>query len=171
MAALSSGCIFLTACEDNNTPTPDPGTGTDAASRYVIIAQAGSQDQSATYLISAESLDEGSVTPTGNGWETQSASNWIFYPVTAGRPSPPPTGYSTASTTSSVSSTMTATRAPASPSSSVTTAVSSRTASTPSTAPRLTAPGATMSSLPRPTPATTSRMPRVIMPTIFSSTI
>ena len=79
MAALSSGCIFLTACEDNNTPTPDPGTGTDAVSRYVIIAQAGSQDQSATYLISAESLDEGSVTPTGNGWETQSASNWIFY--------------------------------------------------------------------------------------------
>ena len=81
LAALSLGCILMTACEENNTPAPGPdnGEGTGTISRYVIVAEAGSQDQSATYLISAESLEEGAVTPAGNGWETQSASNWIYY--------------------------------------------------------------------------------------------
>ena len=80
-AALSLGCILMTACEGNNTPEPGPDNGdnTGSISRFVIVAEAGSQEQSATYLIASETLDEGSVSPDGNGWETQSASNWIYY--------------------------------------------------------------------------------------------
>ena len=152
LAALSLGCILMTACEENNTPAPGPdnGEGTGTISRYVIVAEAGSQDQSATYLISAESLEEGAVTPAGNGWETQSASNWIYYgehylfgfQYNDGNQG---TGFSFK--------------------------LGKRTASTLSTAPPLTAHGATMSSLPRPTQATTNRTRRATMPTISSSTI
>lgn len=79
-AALSLGCMLLAACNEKPTDGPDgPGTGTETISRYVIVAEAGSGSQSATYLVTSESLDEGSVSPDGNGWETQSASNWIYY--------------------------------------------------------------------------------------------
>ena len=85
VAALSLGCLFITACNKNINPETEPDTGNgnetvqESISRFVIVAEAGSQDQSATYLIASETLDEGSVTPEGNGWETQSASNWIYY--------------------------------------------------------------------------------------------
>lgn len=80
ISALSLGCMLLAACNEKPTDRPDgPGTGSEAISRYVIVAEAGSGSQSATYLIASESLDEGSVSPDGNGWETQSASNWIYY--------------------------------------------------------------------------------------------
>ncbi len=85
VAALSLGCFFITACNKNINPETEPDTGNgnetvqESISRFVIVAEAGSQDQSATYLIASETLDEGSVTPEGNGWETQSASNWIYY--------------------------------------------------------------------------------------------
>lgn len=80
LLAIPAGLLLAAACEKTPTPDPDPTPepGTEAISRYVIVAQAGSQDQSASYLISSESLDEGGVTPQGNGWETQSASNWIY---------------------------------------------------------------------------------------------
>ena len=84
-AALTIGCFLMTACnkdlKPDSDPDPDTGTGTvtESLSRFVIVAEAGSQDQSATYLISSESLEEGTVSPAGNGWETQSASNWIYY--------------------------------------------------------------------------------------------
>lgn len=78
-AALSSGCLLVTACEETGTPETGSGNSDVALSRYVIVAEAGSQEQSATYLIASETLDDGSVTPDGNGWETQSASNWIYY--------------------------------------------------------------------------------------------
>ncbi len=80
IAALSLGCMLLAACNEKPTDGPDgPGTDTETISRYVIVAEAGSGSQSATYLVTSESLDEGSVSPDGNGWETQSASNWIYY--------------------------------------------------------------------------------------------
>lgn len=80
ISALSLGCMLLAACNEKPTDGPDgPDTGSGAISRYVIVAEAGSGSQSATYLVTSESLDEGSVSPDGNGWETQSASNWIYY--------------------------------------------------------------------------------------------
>ena len=65
LLSIPAGLLLAAACEKTPTPDPDPTPepGTEAISRYVIVAQAGSQDQSASYLISSESLDEGSVTP------------------------------------------------------------------------------------------------------------
>lgn len=80
-AALISGSLF-TACSDeeeiiNNggdTNEPDQPT-TESIRRYVIAAAAGD----ATYLIAAESLDEGNISGYGTGLETEGGSNWIFY--------------------------------------------------------------------------------------------
>ena len=87
ITALSLSCTFTTACSDDNPvqteePTPDPDptpdTPSETLARFVIVTQSGN-DNGATYLVTSESLDEGQVTAKGNGWETESASNWIFY--------------------------------------------------------------------------------------------
>ena len=83
-AALSTGCL-LTACSDSDDPVT-PGTGpeepdtptTEAVSRYVIAASAGGDD-GGTYLVTTDNLDSGSLTTVGNGLETESGSNWIYY--------------------------------------------------------------------------------------------
>lgn len=83
-AALSLGGLF-SACSDDDNPAGNGG-GNDgngggntetSFSRYVIV---GSVDNATSYLLPAESLDEGSVTALGNGLEvTGSASTWIYY--------------------------------------------------------------------------------------------
>lgn len=63
---------IMTACENNDeniVPTPNV-TG----SRYVIPAVVGD----ASYLITAESLDEGEVSVEGNGTEVLNASYWVY---------------------------------------------------------------------------------------------
>lgn len=83
-AALYTGCL-LTACSDSDDPVT-PGTGpeepdtptTEAVSRYVIAASAGGDD-GGTYLVTTDNLDSGSLTTVGNGLETESGSNWIYY--------------------------------------------------------------------------------------------
>ena len=69
----------LTSCSDDDT-TPDGGNGnggttTPGTSKYVIAAKA----DEGTYLVTSESLDEGTVTVLGNGTEAIGASYWIFY--------------------------------------------------------------------------------------------
>ena len=83
-AALSTGCL-LTACSDSDDPVT-PGTDpeepdtptTEAVSRYVIAASAGGDD-GGTYLVTTDNLDSGTLTTIGNGLETESGSNWIYY--------------------------------------------------------------------------------------------
>ena len=83
-AALYTGCL-LTACSDSDDPVT-PGTDpeepdtptTEAVSRYVIAASAGGDD-GGTYLVTTDNLDSGSLTTVGNGLETESGSNWIYY--------------------------------------------------------------------------------------------
>lgn len=77
-AALCVGGA-LTSCSDDDT-TPDGGNGnggttTPSTSKYVIAAKA----DEGTYLVTSESLDEGTVTVLGNGTEAIGASYWIFY--------------------------------------------------------------------------------------------
>lgn len=77
-AALCAGGA-LTSCSDDDT-TPGGGNGNGGAtapgtSKYVIAAKA----DEGTYLVTSETLDEGSVTVLGNGTEAIGASYWVFY--------------------------------------------------------------------------------------------
>lgn len=78
VAALLTGSL-VTACSDDETGGNGAGRG-DATyqSRYVIAAQAGG-DEGATYLVTTDNLDSGTLSTLGNGTETESGSNWICY--------------------------------------------------------------------------------------------
>lgn len=73
-AALSIGSIMVSCTEE---PHGGEGSG-ETLSRYVIAASAGG-DQGATYLVTTDNLDEGTLSTVGNGTETESGSTWIFY--------------------------------------------------------------------------------------------
>ena len=73
VAAFSFGCMFTTACSDddpvqteepNPNPEPSPEPNPETLTRFVIVAQAGS-DNGATYLVTSESLDERMGNPVG----------------------------------------------------------------------------------------------------------
>lgn len=84
-AALSA-CVMFASCSDDDTDSvvtnEGEGTGTEAVSAYVIAGQSSGADGStAAYITTAESLESGSVTTLGNGYETDytSATTWVFF--------------------------------------------------------------------------------------------
>lgn len=69
---------ILSSCGDEKKdpiPSPDDEKPADTVSGYVISAAAGK----ANYLLTSESLDEGSVTTQGDGLETATGTTWLFY--------------------------------------------------------------------------------------------
>ena len=80
-AALTTSSLFI-ACDESNELLPDnpdtPQQG-ETISRYVVAAQSGGSSSTAMYLATSETLDEGTLTTVGNGLETESGSNLIFY--------------------------------------------------------------------------------------------
>lgn len=73
--ALCLGGALASCSDDENGNANNGNGGTAAVSRYVIAAQG----DEAAYLVTSESLDEGSVTILNNGTETDGGSYWIFY--------------------------------------------------------------------------------------------
>lgn len=81
-AALCAGGALTSCSEDDGPDGNGGGNGegngngtTTSVSKYVIAAKA----DEGTYLVTSESLDEGTVTVLGNGTEAIGASYWIFY--------------------------------------------------------------------------------------------
>ena len=70
---LAAMAAALVACEEPGSTTPPPGGGGEPA--YVIAATSGE----ANYLLTSETLSEGSVTALGNGTETPTGTAWLFY--------------------------------------------------------------------------------------------
>lgn len=91
--ALTALCVcgMMTACSDDDpeiidptptpTPTPEPEPTPDPASTYVLAGTVESSGSTAAYILSAESLNEGSVTAVGDGFETDyaRAATWLFF--------------------------------------------------------------------------------------------
>lgn len=73
LTALAA-CTLLAACDNSETPVPTPPVKPSDES-YVISAAAGE----ANYLLTAESLENGSVTAQHNGLETATGTAWLFY--------------------------------------------------------------------------------------------
>ena len=74
-AALCAAGTLASCSEDENGNGNGQEGNTPGISRYVIAAQG----DEATYLVTAESLDEGSVSILNNGTETDGGSYWVFY--------------------------------------------------------------------------------------------
>lgn len=85
-ALLACGATFA-ACSDDETLDngDDNGSGGSgsAASAYVLAGTVtnSSSGQQAAYVVESESLDEGSVSVLGNGYETDynRATTWVFF--------------------------------------------------------------------------------------------
>ena len=75
LCAALCGAGTLASCSGDNETVNPSLPGTPGISRYVIAAQG----DEATYLVTAESLDEGSVSILNNGTETDGGSYWVFY--------------------------------------------------------------------------------------------
>lgn len=82
-AAMLAGCMFATSCGDDDpvTPTPDPDPNptptpeVPTVSKYVVAASV----DDANYLLTADTLAEGSVSAKNNGKTTESGTYWIFF--------------------------------------------------------------------------------------------
>ncbi|MDF9831616.1 DUF4374 domain-containing protein [Parabacteroides sp. PF5-6] len=81
LAALMVACSLLTACGDDNNeiipdPNPDPNPEpTEEVSHYIIAASTGENG----ILVTAESLNEGTVTTKNNGLTTESGTYWVYF--------------------------------------------------------------------------------------------
>ena len=78
---MGMGCL-LSSCSENNSMFPENGESgngeiidTAEHSKYVIAASVGN----ANYLLTADTLDEGTISAKKNGLTTESATQWIFY--------------------------------------------------------------------------------------------
>lgn len=104
LTALAMTATALTACTDDNTPAPD-GPGTDNPSdnpadegndlvqltftadpahdpdrtTYVIAAQVRAGTSTENVILTAPSLDQGTVTTAGNGLKNEGGTQWVFY--------------------------------------------------------------------------------------------
>ena len=68
---LSSG-VFVASCDDDNNPVDNPPI--DGETAYVVAATTGE----ASYLVVANSLDEGTVSTQGNGTEVIGGTYWVY---------------------------------------------------------------------------------------------
>lgn len=79
LAALFMCGALVSCSDDDSNEIVDPDVKPeDSASAYVVAGTVGSE---AAYIITPESLNEGSTTAKGNGYETSYASSatWVFY--------------------------------------------------------------------------------------------
>lgn len=73
---MSLGMAAMSACSSDDVASSDNAAGEESVvSRYVVAAKAGD----ATYLLTSERLDSGSVSVLGNGTETLGGAYWVFY--------------------------------------------------------------------------------------------
>ncbi|MDH6357655.1 DUF4374 domain-containing protein [Parabacteroides sp. PF5-9] len=82
LIAMMLACSLFTACGDDSDdpipPTPDPDPDPDpieVVSNYVIAASSGENG----ILLTAETLDEGTITTKNNGLTTESGTYWVYF--------------------------------------------------------------------------------------------
>ena len=83
-AAMCVGVPVLTSCGDEDpveTITPDnPETPTEGkASAYVIAAQVTASGNTTNVLLTTNSLEEGTISASGNGLVNEGATYWVFH--------------------------------------------------------------------------------------------
>ena len=88
IAACALPALALTACSDKDEPPPEPTPETPDTpateevenAKFVIATTVQLSGNSATVLLTTESLDEGELTPNGNnGLVVDAATQWVFH--------------------------------------------------------------------------------------------
>ena len=77
-AVMLTGGLF-TSCSDNEIPAPDEGGKGETKNTFVIPASTTASGNTTNVLLTAESVDEGTITTLNNGLVNDGATQWVFY--------------------------------------------------------------------------------------------
>ncbi len=77
MVAMMS--LALAACSNDDPVNNLPDEGEAKTHEYVIASSVTASGNTTNVLLTSASLDEGSVSPVGNGLVNDGASQWVFY--------------------------------------------------------------------------------------------
>ncbi len=77
MALCAVSAFCFSSCDDDDISKPNGGGETTG--RYVLATTVEGSNSTSYVLLTAGSLDEGSVSPTNNGLLNDGASQWVFY--------------------------------------------------------------------------------------------
>lgn len=67
------------SCSDDETISNSPSSPSDATSKYVIAATVTGSNGNVPVLLTASTLDHGTISALGNGLQNDGASQWVFY--------------------------------------------------------------------------------------------
>ena len=76
--AILLAATTLAACSDNDNNTPEL-PAEEGASAFVLATSVKDGEQTANVLLTAQSLNEGTVSALNNGLVNDGATEWVFY--------------------------------------------------------------------------------------------
>lgn len=77
--AVSLMSVFMVSCSEDGPDEDGPVNPSDKKSSYVIATSLTASGSTTNVLLTAESLDEGIISPINNGLVNDGASKWVFY--------------------------------------------------------------------------------------------
>lgn len=77
--AIALTSVVMASCDKGSNQNDEPQLPTEKKSAYVIASSVTASGNTTNVLLTAESLDEGVVSPINNGLVNDGASQWVFY--------------------------------------------------------------------------------------------
>lgn len=77
--AIALTSVVMASCDNSSNQNDEPQLPTEKKSAYVIASSVTASGNTTNVLLTAESLDEGVVSPINNGLVNDGASQWVFY--------------------------------------------------------------------------------------------
>ena len=79
MAILLGVAVSATSCSEETVDNNNNNNNTDQKGQYVIAASVTASGNTTNVLLTASSLDEGTVSTKNNGLVNDGATQWIYY--------------------------------------------------------------------------------------------
>lgn len=77
--AIALTSVVMASCDKGSSQNDEPQLPNEKKSAYVIASSVTASGNTTNVLLTAESLDEGVVSPINNGLVNDGASQWVFY--------------------------------------------------------------------------------------------
>lgn len=77
--AIALTSVVMASCDNGSNQNDEPQLPTEKKSAYVIASSVTASGNTTNVLLTAESLDEGVVSPINNGLVNDGATQWVFY--------------------------------------------------------------------------------------------
>ena len=77
--AIALTSVVMASCDNGSSQNDEPQLPNEKKSAYVIASSVTASGNTTNVLLTAESLDEGVVSPINNGLVNDGATQWVFY--------------------------------------------------------------------------------------------